>query len=142
MQAQVDAAKKGWDAAEANLKTVTESLGAADYVAAEQQLLAARLSYQVTKDVNQKAQNSTDAKGPQGRYNKFHCGTNQGFQLADNHLTNVVYSCVRDPNLSDTSQTMFNDAQTQLTDAQNAYDALLSTKAANDVLQAGGRRWR
>ena len=136
MQAQVDDAKKAWDAAEANLTSVTQSLNAADYVAAEQKLLAARLEYQVTKDVNQKAQNSTDAKGPQGRYNKYHCGTNQGYQLADNHLTNVIYTCVRDPNLSDTSQTMFNEAQTQLTDAQNAYDALLSTQAANDVLQA------
>ncbi len=136
MQAQMDDAKKAWDAAEANLATVTQSLNKADYVAAEQRLLAARLAYQVTKDVNQKAQNSTDAKGPQGRYNKHHCGTNQGYQLADNHLTNVIYTCVRDPNLSDTSQTMFDNAQTDLTNAQNAYDALLNTQAASDVLQA------
>ncbi len=136
MQKQVDLAKQAWDAAEANLQTVSQSLGAADYVAAEQQLLNARMGYLVTKDVNQEAQHSTDAKAPAGRYNSMHCGTNQGYQLQDNRLTNVYYTCVKDPNLSDVSQTIFDDAQTQLTNAQNAYDALLNTQGAEDVLDA------
>lgn len=136
MQKQVDLAKTAWDAAEANLSTVTQSLGAAQYVQAEQNLLDARLSYQVTKDVNQEAQHSTDAKGPQGRYNKYHCGTNQGYQLQDNHLTNVYYTCIKDPNLSDVSQSIFDNAQSQLTAAQTAYGALLNTQAAGDVLDA------
>ncbi len=136
MQKQVDLAKVAWDAAESNLQTVTQSLGAADYVSAEQRLLDARMSYQVTKDVNQEAQHSTDAKGPVGRYNRFHCGTNQGYRLQDNHLTNVYYTCVKDPNLSDVSQSIYDDAQTELTNAQNAYDALLNTQAAQDVLDA------
>jgi len=127
MQKQADLAKQAWDAAEANLTTVSQSLGAADYVAAEQRLLNARMAYLVTKDVNQEAQHSTDAKGPVGRYNSLHCGTNQGYQLQDNRLTNVYYSCVKDPNLSDVSQTIFDDAQTELTDAQNAlYEVLKS----------------
>ncbi len=136
MQAQVDLAKTAWDEAEAKLEALTQSLNAADYVAAEQRLLNARISYQVTKDVNQEAQHSTDAKGPQGRYNKYHCGTNQGYQLQDNHLTNIYYTCVKDPNLSDVSQSIFDDAQTELTNAQNSYGALLNTQAANDVLDA------
>lgn len=136
MQKQVDLAKTAWNAAEENLTTVAQSLGAEQYVAAEQRLLNARMSYQVTKDVNREAQHSIDANGPQGRFNKFHCGTNQGYQLQDNHLTNVYYTCVRDPNLSDVSQNIFDDAQTELTDAQNAYNALLNTQAAQDVLDA------
>jgi multidrug efflux pump subunit AcrA (membrane-fusion protein) len=136
MQDQIDQAKKAWDTAQANLTGVAQSLDKANFVAAEQRLLNARLAYLVTKDVNTKGQNSTDSKAPQGRYNKFHCGSNQGYQLPNNHLVNAYYSCVGDQNLSDTSQTLFNNAQTELDDAQRAYDALLSSQAADDMLQA------
>ena len=50
----------------------------------------------MTKDVNERAQNSDDAKSPQGRYNKTHCGTNQGYVLADQKLINVYYRCTGD----------------------------------------------
>jgi multidrug resistance efflux pump len=136
VQAQVDAAKKAWDDAEAKLASVGQSVNQAQFLAAEQRVLTARVAYLVTKDVNERGQNSNDAKSPQGRYNKYHCGTNQGYELANNHLTNVVYGCTGDQHLSDVSQQQFDAAQTELTDAQRAYDALLSTQAANDVLQA------
>jgi len=35
------------------------------------------------QDVNEKAQNSTDEDAPVGRYNRTHCGTNEGYVLAD-----------------------------------------------------------
>jgi multidrug efflux pump subunit AcrA (membrane-fusion protein) len=136
MQAQIDDTKKAWDDAEANLAAVTKSLDKADFVGAEQRLLNARLAYLVTKDVNHKGQNSTDSKAPLGFYNKNHCGKDQGYKLKDKHLINLYYPCVGDPNISDTSNTLFNNAQQELDDAQRAYDALLSTQASRDVQQA------
>jgi len=136
VQGQIDNAKAAWDEAEANLASLTQGLAQKDFVEAEQRVLAARVAYLISKDVNERGQNSTDANAPQGRYNKTHCGTNQGYQLADNRLTNIVYGCTGNTDIGNTSQTMFNDAQTELTNAQQAYNQLLTTKAAEDMLQA------
>jgi len=136
VQAQVDAAKSAWEAAEAKLATVSQSVGEADFLAAEQRVLAARVAYQVSKDVDERAQNSDDAKSPQGRYNKTHCGTDQGYVLADKKLINVYYGCTGDQYLTDVSQAQFDGAKAELTAAQQAYDALLNTKEAAAMLQA------
>jgi HlyD family secretion protein len=136
MQAQIDAAKSAWDAAEAKLVTVSQSVGEADFLAAEQRVLAARVAYQVTKDVDARAQDSDKAKSPQGRYNSLHCGTSEGWVLADKKLINVYYGCTGDQYLTDVSQQQFDAAQAELTAAQQAYDALLNTKEAADMLQA------
>jgi multidrug efflux pump subunit AcrA (membrane-fusion protein) len=139
MQGQIDDAKKAWDDAMANLAVVTKSLDKADFVAAEQRLLDARLTYLITKDVNHKGQNSTDSKAPLGSYNKNNCGKSQGYRVprfTNKHLINVYYPCVGDPNISDTSNALFDNAQQALNDAQRAYDALLSTQASRDVQQA------
>lgn len=136
MQAQIDAAKSAWDAAEAKLETVSQSVGEADFLAAEQRVLAARVAYQVTKDVDARAQDSDKAKSPQGRYNSLHCGTSEGWVLADKKLINVYYGCTGDQYLTDVSQQQFDAAQAELTAAQQAYDALLNTKEAADMLQA------
>jgi HlyD family secretion protein len=136
VQQQIDEARQAWEAAEGNLEKVTKSAGQADFQAAEQRVLQARIAYLVAKDVNERGQNSNDAKSPQGRYNKAHCGTNQGYELANPKLVNVVYSCTGDEHLSDVSQQAFDAAQAELTDAQRAYDAMLSSKEANEVLAA------
>jgi HlyD family secretion protein len=136
VQGQIDAAKKAWDAAEAQLASLTQSSAQADFAGAEQRLLAARVAYLISKDVNQRGQKSTDANAPLGRYNKTHCGTNQGYQLANAVLTNKTYTCTGDPNLKDTTQALYDNAQAELTSAQLAYNQLLTSKAAQDMLQA------
>jgi len=136
MQAQIDAARSEWDGAKDNLAKVSASVGEADFLAAEQRVLTARVAYQVAKDVDQRAQNSDDAKSPQGRYNKYHCGSSDGYVLADKKLINVYYGCTGDQHLTDISQQQFDAAQAELDAAQRAYDAELSTKAADDMLLA------
>ena len=135
VQGQIDEAKKAWEEAEVRLTGVAQGLDKADFLAAERRVLRARVAYQISKDVNERGQNSTDANAPQGRYNKTHCGTNEGYQVDNKHLTNVYYSCTGDEHLSAVSQTLFDDALAELTSAQQAYGALLTTKAADDVLQ-------
>jgi multidrug resistance efflux pump len=136
VQAQVDGAKSAWEAAKANLMKVSQSVGEADFLAAEQRVLAARVAYQVSKDVDARAQDSDAAKSPQGRYNSLHCGTNEGYVLADKKLINVYYGCTGDEYLTDVSQARFDAAKAELTAAQQAYDGLLSTQAADAMLQA------
>jgi len=136
VQAQIDAAKQDWQASEAQLHDVLESLDKSEFLAAEQRMLAARVSYLVHKDVNEKAQNSTDEDAPVGRYNRTHCGTNEGYVLADRSLTNLIYRCTGDEHLSEVSQRLFDEAKVELEESQNAYNALLSTQAADEILAA------
>lgn len=135
-QAQVDGAQKAWDEAQANLANVTGSLDKADFLKAEDRLLNARLAYLTARDVNNRTQSSTSSDVPIGAYNKTHCGTNGGYRTANARLTNLVYACNGDPQLSDAGQTLYEDAQVELNDAQQAYNDLLSSQAANEVLAA------
>jgi HlyD family secretion protein len=134
MQGQVDEARGMWEAAKAKLAEVSQQVGEADFLAAEQRVLNARLAYQVTKDVQGHAQNSDDAKAPTTEYNKSHCGTDQGYRLATGRLTNEYYGCAGDQHLTEVSQKQFDDAKAELTAAQVAYDKLLSTKEADAIL--------
>jgi HlyD family secretion protein len=86
--------------------------------------------------VNSKAQNSTSSDLPVGVYNRTHCGTNQGYRLADNELTNVIYTCEGDPQLSESGAALYDAARVELQAAQREYDALLTSQAAEEVLAA------
>jgi HlyD family secretion protein len=135
-QDQVDVAKMAWEDAQAKLTNLSTSAEKADFLKAEKRLLDARLAYLVARDVNNLAQNSISSDVPVGRYNRTHCGTNEGYKISDKRLTNLVYGCAGDEQLSDASQKLYDGAKKELTDAQQAYDDLLSTQAAEDVLQA------
>jgi HlyD family secretion protein len=135
-QNQVDLNQKALEDAQANLTKVAQSVGKTEFLDAEKRLLDARLAYLIAKDVNDRTQNASASNTPVGAYNSTHCGTNQGYHLANAQLTNLVYGCAGDPNLSNAGESIYNNAQEELDSAQKAYNALLSTQAANDVLQA------
>ncbi len=134
-QGQVDVALKALEEARANLENVNTSVEKSEFLKAEKRLLDARLAYQLAKDVNNLAQNSADANAPVGKYNSTHCGTNEGYQVDNRRLTNFVYGCRGDDNLSEVGDNLFDAAEKELDEAQKAYDALLNTQAADDVLQ-------
>jgi HlyD family secretion protein len=136
VQVQIDKSKTDWESATDRLDKVAHSLNAAEFLRAEARLLQARIAYQVSKDVNERAQNSTDEDAPQGRYNRTHCGTNEGYVVDNPRLTNVIYSCTGDEHLSAISKRQFDDAQAELQDAQGAYSALLNSSAADEMLAA------
>jgi len=134
-QGQVEVAFKALEEARANLENVNVSVEQTNFIKAEQRLLDARLAYQMAKDVNNLAQNSADANAPVGKYNSTHCGTNDGYVVDDKKLTNRIYGCTGDDQLSEVGDNLFDAAELELDDAQNAYDELLDTQAADDVLQ-------
>lgn len=135
-QKQVDAAQAAVRDAEANLAKITQSLAQTDFVRAEERLLKARLEYQIAQDVNWRAQNSATADIPKGRYNSTHCGTNAGYFVENARLTNRLYPCTGDPQLGEAGRTLYNNARDELEDAQKAYNLLLTSKTADEVLQA------
>jgi multidrug resistance efflux pump len=135
-QAKVDAALKALEETQANLTRVTQSIEVADFLKAEERLLDARLEYLIAEDVNDRAQNSVDSDVPVGRYNRTHCGTNEGYFVNNASLTNRVYSCRGDEYLSESSQAIYDNAKAELDSAQKSYNDLLSTQAADEVLQA------
>ena len=135
-QKKVDETQKALDDAQANLTEVTQSLEVADFIAAENRVLDARVEYSIADDVNNRAQNSVTSDVPVGRYNVTHCGTNDGYFVGSARLTNQVYGCTGDEYLSDSSQSLYDQAQTELDNAQQAYDDLLNTHAADQLLQA------
>jgi HlyD family secretion protein len=135
-QTQVDLAQAAVQEAEANLSKVNESLPEADFIDAEKHLLDARLAYQIAQDVNYRAQNSATADDPKGRYNRTHCGTNQGYFVENAQLTNQIYKCTGDKQLGEAGRTLYNDALNELEEAQKAYNLLLTSDSANVILQA------
>ncbi len=135
-QSKVDVAQEALEDAQANLTMVTQSLEVTDFLHGENRLLDARLEYLITKDVNNRAQNSVTSNVPVGHYNATHCGTNEGYFVNNARLTNQIYRCTGDEHLSDVSQILYDEAQDELENAQKAYNDLLTTQAADEVLQA------
>jgi multidrug resistance efflux pump len=135
-QDQVDITLKALQDASAKLTDVNQTVEKSNFLKAEKRLLDARTMYLTVKNVDDLAQNSTDANAPVGRYNSTHCGTNEGYQVDNKHLINRIYTCRGDDNLSAASDNLFDAAEKELDDAQKAYDVLLGTKAADEILQA------
>ncbi len=135
-QTKVDEALQALEDTLANLTKVTQSLEAADFIEAENRILDARYEYLITKDVNDRAQNSVTDDVPVGKYNRTHCGTREGYFVINARITNMLYPCTGDEYLSESSQILFDKAKEELDNAQNAYDDLLTTEAADRVLQA------
>ncbi len=135
VQGQVEVALKALEDARGNLENVNVSVEQSNFLKAEMRLLDARLAYLMAKDVNNLAQNSADANAPVGKYNSTHCGTNDGYVVDNKKLTNLIYTCAGDDQLSEVGDNLFDAAKQELDDAQNAYDELLNTQAAGDVLQ-------
>ena len=135
-QDQVDITLKALNDASAKLEDISTSAEKADFLKAEKRLLDARVAYLMAKNVNDLAQNSADANAPVGRYNSTHCGTNDGYKIQNKRLTNFVYGCRGDGNLTDAGTSLYDAAQQELDDAQKAYDGLLNTDTADQVLQA------
>jgi multidrug resistance efflux pump len=136
VQTQVEMAQKAVEDAQANLVSVSQSLEQADFLKAEQRLLDARLAYLIAQNVNNRAQNSSTADVPVGLYNRTHCGTNQGYFVENARLTNQIYKCTGDEQLADSGRTLYDQARDELESAQKEYNDLLTTEAADAILQA------
>ena len=136
LQSQVEIARTAMEDAQSDLAAISESLEQADFLKAEQRLLNARLAYLIAQTVNNRAQNSATADTPVGLYNRTHCGTNQGYFVDSARLTNQIYKCTGDKHLGEAGRTLYYQARDELESAQRDYNDLLTTEAADALLQA------
>jgi multidrug resistance efflux pump len=132
-QTEVDAAKTAFAAAQKQLVFVQQKATSADFVKAEGDLAAAQASYLVANNL----------------YNRTHNGKNidemtrrQVFLLARDAR---LIANAKDPrwvtlgidqDLRDAAQTLYDDAKSNLKDAQTAYDDAVTTEGADDVMKA------
>lgn len=135
-QGLVDRAKKELDDAKAKLIEVASGLDKADFLAAEQRLLDARLEYLTTKDVNKRAQNANVTSQPITPYNLRNCAKDQGYHFASPDVMNLSVGCGPDHNLTKSTTILYDTARDELSQAQQAYNKLLTSVAAREVLQA------
>ncbi len=132
-QVEVDASQQALEKAQADLDQVVQSLNNADFVTAETRLANTRISYLVAKSVHDHAQ----ATG--GKVSPDDISLPDLPALAPSYKIRIRIAKGLSSNSGDviaSAQDSLDAAQTELQDAQQAYDALLNTDAADRVLKA------
>jgi multidrug efflux pump subunit AcrA (membrane-fusion protein) len=133
VQTEVDASQQALQQAQANLDQTVKSLNNSNFVSAETRLADARISYLVAKSVHDHSQATGGKVSPDSidlpNLPDFAPGYRIKIRIAKGLSSNsgdVIAS----------AQDALDAAQTELEDAQQAYDALLNTDAADRVLKA------
>jgi HlyD family secretion protein len=131
-QAEVDASEQALKQAQTKLNQVVKSLNNSDFVSAETRLAEARISYLVAQSV----QNHAQATG--GKVSPDDISLPDLPALAPSYRIRirVAKGLSGDSHVLTNAQDALDAAQTELKDAQQAYDALLNTDAADRVLKA------
>jgi HlyD family secretion protein len=138
-EAEVQAAQANLTAVQAKLDSVVNDLNNASFVAAETRLSNARLSYLVARQVQQEGQSVGQGTAPSELDLKTlniaippAPAPVSGYQIRihiSQNMPNQVF-------LYDASQVAYNAAVTELSDAQTAYNKLLTSASAEKVLRA------
>ncbi len=131
-QAEVDAAAQALAEAEADLQKMVSAEKYAAFLAAEERLNQARITYQVVKQVYDRAQ----ATG--GKVRPEDVDVDLPPYLPNRYLIKIRLAklLTGDSDVIQAASDLLDEVERELQDAQKAYDDLLSTKEAQDVLKA------
>jgi membrane fusion protein YbhG len=131
-QAEADASQQALQQAQTNFDEVVKSLNNSDFVSAASRLADARIHYLVAQSV----QNHAQATG--GKVSPDDISLPDLPALAPSYRIRirVAKGLSGDSSVLTTAQDALDAAQTELKGAQQAYDALLNTDAADRVLKA------
>jgi len=135
-QAEVDAAQKALTDAQNNLTSIQNSAAGSGFVQIETTLANAEASYNVANDLNNRVQNfkNIDQLSRYGLY-QLSKQLNQP-TVKQNSRDFLVNANDIDDNIKDYAQQLFDDAKSNLRDAQNAYNNALTSEGAADVMKA------
>jgi HlyD family secretion protein len=128
----VDASQQALQQAQADLDEVVKSLNNSDFIDAENRLNDARISYLVAKTVNDHAQ----ATGGKISPDDLNLDLPQYAPAYKIKIRVAKALSTTNGDVLSTSQDALDEAETELTDAQDAYNSLLNTDAADRVLEA------
>ena len=132
-QGVIETAQANLETAQANLETVIGDLNNADFLAAEKRLADARVTYLITKDVYERAKlSSKDISPDELGYPDIPLN----FQGSYRERIAIANILSEDPNLTNAAQRTYDMVKAELQDAQIAYNDLLTSQAANRVLDA------
>jgi HlyD family secretion protein len=133
-QSAVDAANQALSAAQAKLTAVQNKLSNADFVKAEADLAIAQVNFTIANNLNTRVKNSRNVDELTRR--QLFLMSRNAANVARGRDAKWGVPITVDQNLRDSAQTIYDDAKLALDDAQETYDDALTTKGAEDVLQA------
>ncbi len=131
-QAEADSSEQALQQAQTDLNEVVQILNNSDFVNAENRLADARISYLVAKSVHDHARLTGGKVSPEDI--DLHLPSFFPVYKIKIELAKTLSSDTSD--VLNVSQHALDAAETELNDAQQAYDALLNTDAADRVLKA------
>lgn len=131
-QTQVELAQQTLQAAQANLDNVVKDLNNAAFVEAETRLSNARIGYLIDKGVYNRSQ----LTGGKVRPEDVDLPGLSPFAPAYRIKIQVAKTLTGDSDVVTVANDVLDAAETELNDAQKAYDALLNTEAADRVKKA------
>jgi multidrug resistance efflux pump len=134
VQAQVNAAKASLTDAQAKLVSVQGKVSSADFVKAEADLALAQVSFTVANNLNMRVKNSKNVDDLTKR--QLFLLSRNAANVARGRDAKWALPLTMDQDLRDAAQQIYDDAKKALDDAQAAYDDALTTKGADDVMQA------
>jgi HlyD family secretion protein len=133
-QSAVDAAQAALTDTQNNLAAVETSASTGDFVLAEKNLAAAQASYTVANDLNNRVQNGKNIDDLTRRQ-LFLVALDAQHQNSGSNSYWLAASNI-DQYIKDSAQKQFDDAKSNLKDAQAAYEKAVSNSGAKDVLNA------
>ena len=132
-QGVVETAQANLETAQSNLEQVVEDLNNADFLEAEKRLADARITYLVSKTVYDRAKLSKEDISPDELGYPDIPANFQGSYRERIALANILSD---DPNLTEAARLRHEAAKAELQAAQIAYNDLLTSEAAVQVLKA------
>ena len=130
-QAELDSARQTLQQAQTDLDEIVQDLSNAKFVAAETRLANARIGYLIDKAVYDHAQLTGGKVYPQDVNVSVPSGP-----FTYRAKINIAKTLSGDSDVITAANDALDDAKTELDDAQQAYDALLNTDAADRVMKA------
>jgi HlyD family secretion protein len=134
-QAEVDAAQSALKNAQDKALTVESKSAGTDFVEAETDLANAQASYQVAKDLRDRATAATNLDDLTRRQ-LYLLMRDAALKAKGLDTRWVTLSAGVTKELRDEAQSLFDDAKQTLDDAQSAYDDAATTDDAKDILKA------
>ena len=132
-QGLIEIAQANLETAQANLDMVIKDLNNAEFLEAEKRLAGARIMYLVTKDVYERAKLSKEEVNPD---ELSYPDIPLNFQGSYRERIAIAKDLSEDPNLVNAAQQAYDAAKAELEGAQNAYNDLLTSDSATNVLDA------
>ncbi len=135
-QAEVSIAQKALTDAQNNLTTIESSVAGNSFIQIDTNLANAEASYNVANDLNNRVQNGVNID-QLSRFALYQLAVQQRQPIAKQNSRDYLINASNiNQNIKDYSQQLFDDAKSNLKDAQNAYNDALTSQGAKDVLEA------